>query len=203
MRARLILVIVLVAAGSLSASQNAPATQRAAGGGRGSVAPGIGGAPPGVPAPTPAEAATIAEVKAFEKKCDDAAVSGDVAFLEKALAPTFIMTHGDGWASGGMPIKVDTKKTWIEYVGQKPLPYVYRNLDSIAVELHGDIALTLGRYRYLPRSNSPNPSTSGTHLFVWFERVYAKRNGEWQFVSHRTTNGPNREPDDRVAANVK
>lgn len=200
MRARLTVVLVLVAVGSLSAQQSGAPAQRAAGAGRGSVPPGIGGAPPGVPAPTAAEAATIAEVKAFEKKCDDAAVSGDVAFLEKALAPTFIMTHGDGWASGGMPIKVDTKQTWIAYVGQKPLPYVYRNLDSIAVELHGDIAITIGRYRYLPRSNSPNPSTSGTHLFVWFERVYAKRNGGWQFLSHRTTNGPNREPDERVAA---
>jgi len=202
MRARLTFVLVLVAIGSLSAQQGGAPAQRAAVG-RGSVAPGIGGAPPGVPAPTPAEMAAIAEVKAFEKKCDDAAVSGDAAFLEKALAPTFIMTHGDGWASGGMPIKVDTKKSWIEYIGKQPLPYVYRNLDSITVELHGDIAITLGRYRYLPRSNAPNPSTAGTHLFVWFERVYAKRNGEWQFLSHRTTNGPNRESDERVAANVK
>jgi hypothetical protein len=25
---------------------------------------------------------------------------------------------------------------------------------------------------------------------VWFERVYAKHNGQWQYVSHRTVHGP-------------
>jgi hypothetical protein len=29
---------------------------------------------------------------------------------------------------------------------------------------------------------------------VWFERVYAKRGGEWQFLSHRTVHGPNDAP---------
>ena len=52
--------------------------------------------PPGVPAPGPADAAKIAEVMAFEKQCDDAAVKGDVAFLERALSSDFVMTHGDG-----------------------------------------------------------------------------------------------------------
>jgi len=203
MRARIAVVLALVAFASLSAQQaDSPGTKpSAAAAGRGSVAPGVGGAPPGVPAPTAAEAATIAEVMAFEKKCDDAAVTGDVTFLERALSRDFIMTHGDGWTTGGMPIKVDTKKSWLEYVGKQPLPYVYRNLDSVQVELHGDIAITVGRYRYLPRTNAPNPSTAGTHLFVWFERVYVKRNGEWQFLSHRTTNGPNREADQQSAAN--
>ena len=92
-----------------------------------------------------------------------------------------------------MPIKVDTKATWVEYIKQRPTPYIYRNLDSVQVELHGDIAITIGRYRYLPRSNSPTPRTS--HNYVWFERLYAKRNGEWQFLSHRTVDGPNQEPD--------
>jgi len=40
------------------------------------------------------------------------------------------------------PLKVDTKETWLAYVGKQPSPYVYRRLDSIQVELHGDIALT-------------------------------------------------------------
>jgi hypothetical protein len=25
---------------------------------------------------------------------------------------------------------------------------------------------------------------------VWFERVYTRRNGQWQYVSHRTVHGP-------------
>jgi hypothetical protein len=149
--------------------------------------------PPGVPAPSAADAVKIAEVMAFEKQCDDAAVKGDVAFLERALSSDFVMTHGDGWTTGGAPLKVDTKATWLAYVGKQPLPYVYRNLDSIQVELHGDVAITIGRYRYLPRTSSPNPGTS--HLYVWFERVYARHGGQWQFLSHRTVKGPVREED--------
>ena len=68
------------------------------------------------------------------------------------------MTHGDGWTTGGAPLKVDTKATWLAYIGKQPLPYVYRHLDSIQVELHGDVAITIGRYRYLPRTSSPTSS---------------------------------------------
>ena len=147
--------------------------------------------PPGVPAPTQAETARIAEVIAFEKEMEAAVVRQDTAFLERALAPTFIFTHGDGWVNGGQPLKVDTKATWIAYVKQQPAPYVYRELDHIQVELHGDIAITLGRYFYLPRSSKPTTS----HLYVWFERLYVKQNGQWQHLSHRTIKGPVREDD--------
>ena len=157
--------------------------------------------PPGVPAPSAADAARIAEVMAFEKQCDDAAVKGDVGFLDRALSRDFVMTHGDAWTSGGAPLKVDTKATWLAYVGKQPLPYVYRNLDSIQVELHGDIAITIGRYRYLPRTTSPNPA--GGHLYVWFERLYAQREGQWQFLSHRTVRGPVREDDDQRSSSTK
>jgi hypothetical protein len=63
----------------------------------------------------------------------------------------------------------------------------------VQVELHGDLALTIGRYYYLPRSASPRPATS--HLYVWFERVYQKQNGRWQHLSHRTVKGPVREDE--------
>ena len=169
---------------------------------KGSVPPGVDGAVPG-PAPTRAQAQTITEVKAFEKACDDAAVRGDAAFLTKALADTFLMTHGDGWTTGEAPLKVDTKQGWIEYISKQPPPYFYRELDSVQVELHGDVAITIGKYRYLPRpangtattQSSVSSGNGGTHLYVWFERVYAKRNGQWQFLSHRTVSGPGRELD--------
>ncbi len=141
--------------------------------------------PPGTPAPGSAESAAIAEVIAFEKATEAAVVRGDTAFLEKALAPTFLFTHGDGWVDGGAPLKVDTKASWIEYVKRQPSPYIYRELDHVQVELHGDIAITLGRYFYLPQSNG-----QANHMHVWFERLYAKRNGQWQMLSHRTVKGP-------------
>ena len=145
--------------------------------------------PPGTPAPGSAESAAIAEVIAFEKATEAAVVRGDTAYLERALAPTFLFTHGDGWVDGGAPLKTDTKASWIEYVKRKPSPYIYRELDHQQVELRGDVAITLGRYFYLPQSNNGNAA----HMHVWFERVYAKRNGQWQQLSHRTVKGPLRD----------
>ena len=150
--------------------------------------------PPGTPAPGSSESATITEVIAFEKATEAAVVRGDTAFLERALAPTFLFTHGDGWVDGGAPLKIDTKASWIEYVKRKPAPYIYRELDHQQVELHRDVAITLGRYFYLPQSATGNAA----HMHVWFERVYAKRNGQWQQLSHRTVKGPLR--DDAVKA---
>jgi len=155
--------------------------------------------PTGVPAPSAADAATIAEVLAFEKQMEAAVVRGDVKFLDRALSPDFIFTHGDGWTSGGAPLKVDTKATWLAYVAKQPPPYFYRELDHVQVELHGSIALTIGRYLYLPQTNNPQPG----HMYVWFERVYAKQNGEWKHLSHRTVRGPLREDDDPSAAGTK
>ena len=149
--------------------------------------------PPGTPAPGSAESAAIAEVIAFEKATEAAVVRGDTAYLERALAPTFLFTHGDGWVDGGAPLKIDTKASWIEYVKRKPSPYIYRELDHQQVELHGDVAITLGRYFYLPQSNNGNAA----HMHVWFERVYAKRNGQWQQLSHRTVKGPLRDDAER------
>jgi hypothetical protein len=187
-RATLLLLSLLVC--SVAAQQpSRPAST--SGGSRSSVPPGIGGAPPGVPAPNSADAARINEVMAFERACDDAAVHGDVAFIQKAVAADFIMTHGDGWTTGGMPLKVDTKETWVQSVRRQP--YTYRTLDSVQVELHGDVAITIGRYRMGTKANAPDSTTN--HQYVWFERVYAKRNGEWQFLSHRTVNGPKRDED--------
>jgi uncharacterized protein DUF4440 len=155
--------------------------------------------PAGVPAPNAADAATIAEVLAFEKQMEAAVVHGDVKFLDRALSSDFVFTHGDGWTNGGAPLKVDTKATWLAYVAKQPPPYFYRELDHVQVELHGTIAITIGRYLYLPQSNNPQPG----HMYVWFERVYAKQNGEWKHLSHRTVKGPVREDDDPASAGTK
>ena len=197
MRARLTFaLLLLVVVVSVSAQQ--PATNTAK---RPKSGPAPTLVPTGLPTPSAAQAATIAEVIAFEKEMEAAVVRGDVKFLDRALASDFIFTHGDGWIEGGAPLKVDTKKSWLEYVAKEPKPYVYRELDHVQVELHADLALTIGRYFYLPRTNNPAPTTS--HQYVWFERVYQKQNGEWKHLSHRTTKGPVREDDDPKVASAK
>jgi len=188
MRVRLSLIGSLVLVSALGAQQSSDGVRRPKTSQPSSLVP------MGVPAPNEADAAKMRDVLAFEREMEAAVVRGDVKFLEKALADDFLFTHGDGWVEGGAPLKVDTKTTWLAYVAKEPRPYMYRDLDHVQVELHGDIALTIGRYYYLPRPNNPRPTTS--HQYVWFERVYAKQNGEWKHLSHRTTKGPVREDDD-------
>jgi len=147
-------------------------------------------------AQAPADTAKIAEVLAFEKEMEAAVLRGDVKFLERALADDYLFTHGDLWTTGGPPLRLDTKQTWIAYVSQKPSPYISRELDSVQVELHGDIAITCGRYRFHTRPTDYNPNPG--RFYLWFVRLYAKRNGEWQHLSHRTVRGPIREEDNLI-----
>lgn len=131
-----------------------------------------------------AAADAAAEVLAFEREMEAAVVRGDVAFLERACSSDFTFTHGDGWTTGKPPLRVENKAQWLAAVARAP--YLARDLDSVQVELHGDVAITYGRYRARNKAGEP-----GRRAFtVWFERVYARRDGRWQFLSHRTVNGP-------------
>jgi hypothetical protein len=131
-----------------------------------------------------AAANSAAEVLAFEKAMEAAVVRGDVGFLDKICASDFSFTHGDGWTTGGAPLRVENRAQWLASVGK--IPYQLRDLDSVQVELHGDIAITYGRYRARYRAGNPEQRP----FTVWFERVYARRDGQWQFLSHRTVHGP-------------
>jgi ketosteroid isomerase-like protein len=131
-----------------------------------------------------AAADTAAEVMAFEKTMEAAVVRGDVAFLDKICASDFSFTHGDSWTTGGAPLRVENRAQWFASVGK--VPYQLRDLDSVKVELHGDIAITYGQYRARYRAGNPEQRA----FIVWFERVYARRDGHWQFLSHRTVHGP-------------
>ena len=131
-------------------------------------------------ASTPASAAVIA----FEEAMEAAVVRGDVAYLDRIIASDFSFTHGDGWTTGGAPLKVDDRASWLAAVGKAP--YLRRDLDSVKVEMHGDIAITIGKYV----ADFKNAAPDRTHFTVWFERVYALRNGQWQYLSHRTVKGP-------------
>jgi hypothetical protein len=127
---------------------------------------------------------TGAEVMTFEKQMEAAVVRGDVTFLDKICAGDFSFTHGDGWTSGGAPLRVENRAQWLASIGKAP--YLFRELDSVQVELHGDVAITYGRYRARYKTGNPEQR----EFIVWFERVYARRNGDWQFLSHRTVRGP-------------
>jgi len=130
-----------------------------------------------------------AEVLSFERALEAAIARGDAVYVERVSAPDLTFTHGDGWTTGGKPLLIDDRKSFLERVRNKQ--YNVRDLDSVNVEMHGDIAVTYGRYVAQNRIGNPNQSW----FSVWFERVYEKRNGQWLFVSHRTVHGPTYGPD--------
>ena len=134
-----------------------------------------------------------AEVLALEQKIEAAVVKGDVAFAESVLSSEFHFRHGDGWVrgekTGGME---DDKAAFLKRVAEKE--YFVHGLGNVKIEMHGDIAITYGRYVSLFMPKNRNPRVPGSLSTIWFERVYAKRNGHWQFLSHRTVHGPTVSP---------
>ena len=133
--------------------------------------------------------AAAAEVLAFERAMEAAVVRGDVAYVERVSAPDLSFTHGDGWTTGGKPLLVDDRAAFLKRVENRQ--YNVRDLDSVKVEMHGDLAITYGRY--VAQNRTGNPAQSW--FSVWFERVYHKRDGRWLYVSHRTVHGPTYGPD--------
>jgi hypothetical protein len=134
-----------------------------------------------------------AEVLALEQKIEKAVVNGDVAFADSVLSADFHFRHGDGWVrgekTGGME---DDKAAFLKRIADKE--YLVHDLDNVKIEMHGDIAITYGRYVSLFMPKNRNLNTAASLSTIWFERVYAKRNGRWQFLSHRTVHGPTVSP---------
>jgi uncharacterized protein (DUF2267 family) len=153
---------------------------------------------PAPPASAPAAAASAAapkaeltpdalEVLALERSIEAAVVKGDVAFCDKAFSSDFIFHHGDGWTRGESPGGFrDDKKAFLKRVADKE--YLVHDLDKVEIEMHDDLAITSGRYvsLFVPKSSTTQPKLTT----IWFERVYEKRDGRWQMLSHRTVHGP-------------
>jgi hypothetical protein len=127
-----------------------------------------------------------------------AVVRGDAAYVDSVSAPDLTFTHGDGWTRGGKPLLVDDRASFLKRVENRQ--YKARDLDSVKVEMHGDIAITYGRYLAqidVAKAKELTGNPDQSWFSVWFERVYAKRNGRWLYVSHRTVHGPTYGPDRR------
>jgi ketosteroid isomerase-like protein len=135
------------------------------------------------------------EVMSFEKSMEAAVVRGDVSAVRDMLADDFVMVHGDGWITGGKPLLEDNKESFLKRVENKQ--YLAREITTVKAEMHGDTAVLYGQY---VAENSPG-GTPRSWFSVWYERVYAKRNGKWMYLSHRTVHGPTYGPDRDSVAN--
>ncbi len=130
------------------------------------------------------KAQAVAEVLTFERQIEAALVRGDAAFLQRAWADDFQFTHGDSWTFGGQPLAVNGKAAEIAAVG--PGQFIARDLSSQQIEWHGDVAVTTGQITVQSRDGEPRHR----QYSVWYVRVYARRTGQWQLLSHRTVHGP-------------
>ena len=120
-------------------------------------------------------------------------LKGDVAFAETVLSSDFHFRHGDGWTRGEKTGGTeDDRAAFMKRIADKE--YLVHDLDNPKIEMHGDVAITWGRYvsLFVPKNrNNANPPRLTT---IWFERVWAKRDGRWQWLSHRTVWGPHPSP---------
>ena len=124
-----------------------------------------------------------ADVLALERQIEAAVLHADVAFLEDVCASDFTYTHGDGWTTGKPILGVDHRADWLASLSGR---YSAREVDSQQVEVHGDVAITMGRVR----ARSGGPAAAQRAFSFWYVRVYAQRDGRWQYLSHRTVHGP-------------
>ena len=143
----------------------------------------VGASPSPAQAPPSSAADDAAEVLALERQIEAAVLRADVAFLDGVCAPDFTYTHGDGWITGGPVLGVDTREAWLASLDGR---YSRREVDSQQIELHGDVAITMGRVRASSGAGDAPPRS----FSFWYVRVYAHRDGGWQYLSHRTVHGP-------------
>jgi Domain of unknown function (DUF4440) len=134
---------------------------------------------------SPEQAVAADEVLKLDQKIGTAVVRGDTPYVDSVTPADFVMVHGDGWTNGGKPLLTDTKQSMLRRVTSKA--YDVLDFDSVKVEMHGDVAITYGRY--LAHTTGGGPPDRAW-FSVWFERVYAKRDGHWIYLSHRTVHGP-------------
>lgn len=107
-------------------------------------------------------------------RIDAGVVKKDINSLEKLYADDFVFTHGTGL--------VDSKASWLKNIQNPEVLFLARKQDSTKVEMHGDVAIVIGRLD-IEREQNKHTSKYG----IWYVRVFARKDSRWQLISHRTT----------------
>jgi ketosteroid isomerase-like protein len=115
-----------------------------------------------------------AEVLAANAQIDDGIVRKNSKALEKLYADDFVFTHGTG--------QVDNKPSWLKNIQNPEILYLLRKQDSTQVEMHGNVAIVVGRLD-IEREQNEKISKYG----IWYVRVFVRKENQWQLISHRTT----------------
>jgi ketosteroid isomerase-like protein len=129
----------------------------------------------GAPSPS-SDSATIA---ALELRIEKAVLEYDAKFLESVYAPTFRFKHATG--------NLETREQRMKSMNSPPVAgatrVIARDVDSLEVEVHGDVALTTGRI-HVRRNGPPSPNRDYT---IRYARVYVRGPKGWQLLTHHST----------------
>lgn len=132
------------------------------------------------PAKMSKSAATETELAELDRRIQEALVSGDVKIIERYVGDDLIFTHG--WFEGG----TETKQKLLENAKKETRFYLYRKVSSQVVEMHGDVALVLGRLDVRRQPLARNKETEQMCYALNYVHLYVRRKDNWQFVSHRS-----------------
>ena len=111
----------------------------------------------------------------LEHRVEQATQRGDVAFLDSVYAPSFRFKHSTG--------VIEERAPRLAAVRQRTTKVYTRDLDSLDVEVHGDVALTTGRIHVRQESDDPH----WRDYTIRYARVYVRRDGRWQLLTHHST----------------
>src|SRR5687768_11047681 len=103
---------------------------------------------------------------------DQYVVSQNLIELQKMYADDFVFSHGSG--------RVDNKSSWLKSVERGG--FLKREHDSAKVELHGLVGIIRGKLQV-----QKNTKTGVNKYYLYYVRVFSKRTGQWQLISHITT----------------
>ena len=109
----------------------------------------------------------------LENQVEVAILRRDIAYLESVYAPGYRVKHSEGI--------LQTRDQWLMSI--KTSRFRRHQVDSLDVEVHGDIALVTGRMYVLPEST--DPTFQG--VTVRYVRVYRRQAGRWQQLTHHST----------------
>jgi ketosteroid isomerase-like protein len=125
------------------------------------------------------EVSTASALADLDRRLQDAVVTRDVPLLEQHLADDFTFAH-----SGG---NRETKADWLGFATRVPPRYLARTVSEQVVDVHGDVALVLGRLDVRNPAPPAQPSSAEQCVAVRYVHLYARRAGRWMFLSHQTT----------------
>lgn len=128
-------------------------------------------------ASAPAMAASqkdVRELTALAKGLHSALMRGDVAYLDRVLAPEHVNVHDHG--------VVKTKAEFLADVRAGKTHVTSATVDDVHVRFYGNTAVM--HYRLVGKARVAGRETEGTWRTL---RVFVRRNGRWQCVTSQYT----------------